>query len=76
MDIIFKVLKETATKYKKHGKIPTLFIDGADILAKYQEELFKHTVHLANPPSTVNLHNFSGHTFCNWSISISPQQWQ
>ena len=48
MDIIFKVLKETATKYKeKHGKIPTLFIDGADILEKYQEELFKHTVHLA-----------------------------
>ena len=48
MDVTFKVLDETATKYKeKHGKIPTLFIDGADILAKYQDELFKHTVHLA-----------------------------
>lgn len=41
-------MKETATKYKsKYGKIPTLFIDGADVLAKYQEDLFKHVIHHA-----------------------------
>ena len=35
---IFEVLEKAARQYKlNHGKIPTLFIDGADVLAKRKE---------------------------------------
>ena len=35
---IFEVLEKAARQYKlNHGKIPTLFIDGADVLAKCKE---------------------------------------
>ena len=45
---IFKVLEKAARRYKhNHGKIPTLFIDGADILAKRKEDLFVQLVYEA-----------------------------
>ena len=38
---MFEVLERAAIKYKlEHKKVPTLFIDSADILAKHQEALF------------------------------------
>ena len=50
---VVEVLEKTAEKYvAKRGKIPTLFIDGADMLAKHEKELFirlvSHAKRLAN----------------------------
>ena len=45
LDIIFQTLQANANKFKsKFGKIPTLFIDGIDELAKHKEGLFVHLV--------------------------------
>ena len=45
---IFKVLEKAARQYKRnHGKIPTLFIDSADVLAKRKEDLFVQLVYEA-----------------------------
>ena len=38
---VIDVLENSAAEYsKKYGKVPVLFIDGVDILAKHDEELF------------------------------------
>ena len=45
LDTIIKVLEKAANQYKMvHGKTPTLFIDGAKLLAKHEKELFVQLV--------------------------------
>lgn len=45
LDSIFEALEGAKNKFKSaHGKMPTLFIDSADILAKHEEGLFVHLV--------------------------------
>ena len=40
---IFKTLASAARKFKsKYGTTPTLFIDGTDVLAKFEENVFLH----------------------------------
>ena len=40
LDEILQVLKRAVSKFKlTHGETPTLFIDGADLLAKHDKEL-------------------------------------
>ena len=45
LDSILEVLGRAAKMFKSvHGKMPTLFIDGADILAKHEGHTFTHLV--------------------------------
>ena len=45
---VIEVLEEAAIKYKKkYSRIPVIFIDGVDILAKYNEQLCEVLVTLA-----------------------------
>ena len=56
LDTIFQVLKRAASKFQMtHGQIPTLFIDGADLLAKYGKELFGHLVAHAKAVANANI---------------------
>jgi len=45
LDSIFEVLERAASKFKSaYGKMPTLFVDSADMLAKHEKGLFIHLV--------------------------------
>ena len=56
LDTIFQVLKRDACKYKMtHGEAPVLFIDGADLLAKHDKELFVHLVARAKCAANTNI---------------------
>ena len=47
-DVIFDTMTQAARQFKSiYGKAPTLFIDGADMLAKYQKDLFINLINRA-----------------------------
>ena len=44
-NMIFKTLKKASIKFQStKGKVPTLFIDGSDVLAKFEKDLFIHVL--------------------------------
>ena len=48
LSLICGYLEKAASKYKlMHGKVPVIFIDAADVLAKQDEKLFRDLVHFA-----------------------------
>jgi len=48
LSLICGYLEKAASKYKLiHGKVPVIFIDAADVIAKKDEELFRDLVHFA-----------------------------
>ena len=45
LDIVFKAIWDAAVEYQKnYGKVPVLFIDSVDLLAKYDEEVCRHLI--------------------------------
>ena len=46
INLIFKNLTKAAKRYKAHkGKVATLFIDGSDVLCKFENKLFNHLLY-------------------------------
>ena len=69
-DIIFDTMAQAAIEFKsKYGKAPTIFIDGADILAKYQKDLFIHLIHRTKVLSNTTILNI---VFVSSEGSILP----
>ena len=45
LDVVFKAVWDAAVEYQKnYGKVPVLFINGVDLLAKYDEEVCRHLI--------------------------------
>lgn len=45
LDTVFKALRQAAHHYtKRYGKVPVLFIDGADLLTKFDKEFTSHLI--------------------------------
>jgi len=43
--MVLDILKDAATRYQQnHGKVPVLFLDGVDLLAKHDKELCCHLI--------------------------------
>ena len=49
VNLIFKTLSKAANRFKAThaGNVPTLFIDGSDVLCKFENELFMHLLYQA-----------------------------
>ena len=88
LDMIVETLRSAGMKLKAtHGMLPTLFIDGADLLAKFEKDLFVHllmqakllandgcaTIVLVSSEGTIMpiIHGISGMSRCNKIFEVT-----
>ena len=57
IDLIFKNLTRAAERFKDQhkGKVPTLFIDGSDVICKFERDLFHHLLQQAKELANAEL---------------------